>query len=101
MAMQLSSTEVELSCLSGCTPSTHPVYVWLKNGQKTNQVTARYRDSLQPGDRMSCAIRGHELYSSPAVCELTTLSFLSRFAFFLQFSSFFLFVLQTLHSFPL
>ncbi|XP_075905030.1 sialoadhesin-like isoform X2 [Nelusetta ayraudi] len=66
-AMQLSSTEVELSCLIGCTPSTHPVYVWLKNGQKTHQVTARYRDRLQPGDKVSCALQGHEVYSSPAV----------------------------------
>lgn len=76
VAMLLSSTEVELSCLSGCTPSTHPAYVWLKNGQKTNQVTARYRDRLQPGDKLSCAIQGYEVYSSPAVCKLAAFKFL-------------------------
>lgn len=74
VAVQLSSTEVELSCLTGCTPSAHPAYVWLKNEERTGQVTARYRGYLQPGDGVSCALRGHEVYGSPAVCELAASS---------------------------
>lgn len=92
-AMQLSSTEVELSCLIGCTPSAHPAYVWLKNGQKTPQVTARYRDHLQPGGMGFLARSMDTRFTVRLPCVSSPPRHFrdSRFALFLQFSSLFLF----------
>lgn len=69
VAVLLFITEVELSCLFSCASSARPSYVWFKNGRKTREETPRYRGYLHPGDNVSCALKGHEGYGSPAVCE--------------------------------
>lgn len=96
------STEVELSCLFSCASPARLSYVWFKNGQKTGEETPRYRDYLQPGDNVSCALKGHEGYGSPAVCELNIIIIIishSGLLFNPQICS--CLSLQTLHTFPL
>ncbi|KAF4093289.1 hypothetical protein AMELA_G00000540 [Ameiurus melas] len=60
--------KTKLSCITTCTLSNNPTYIWYKNGQR---VTDRYRnelnvDSWESG--YSCSIKGHEDLRSPAVC---------------------------------
>ncbi|KAM9495005.1 B-cell receptor CD22-like [Clarias gariepinus] len=58
-----------LSCITTCTLSNNPTYIWYKNGQR---VTNHNRNDLyiSSGDAgsYSCAVRGHEDLRSPAVC---------------------------------
>ncbi|XP_053532421.1 B-cell receptor CD22 [Ictalurus punctatus] len=65
------SWKKKLSCITTCTLSSNPTYIWYKNGQR---VTDRYINELdvkseEPGS-YSCAVRGHEELRSPAVCVL-------------------------------
>ncbi|KAM7394685.1 hypothetical protein PAMP_021471 [Pampus punctatissimus] len=63
-----SYTEAELKCLSSCSPAGRISYVWFKNGQKVmKEETSLYSGQFNPGDNISCALRGHEDYRSAAV----------------------------------
>ncbi|KAK3527726.1 hypothetical protein QTP86_001684, partial [Hemibagrus guttatus] len=59
----------KLSCITTCTLSNNPTYIWYKNGQS---VTDQYRNELYVSSwyagSYSCAVRGHEELRSPAVC---------------------------------
>ncbi|XP_053472446.1 uncharacterized protein LOC128602585 [Ictalurus furcatus] len=61
----------KLSCITTCTLSNNPTYIWYKNGQR---VTDPYRNELYVSSgesgSYSCAVRGHEELRSPAVCVL-------------------------------
>lgn len=65
-----SSTKAELSCRSSC---SEPSYVWFKNGQNVFEG-ASYKGYFNPGDSISCALKGNEDYRSPLLCEFTSLS---------------------------
>ncbi|XP_053472447.1 sialoadhesin [Ictalurus furcatus] len=58
-----------LSCITTCTLSNNPTYIWYKNGQR---VTDRYINELdvkiEESGSYTCAVRGHEELRSPAVC---------------------------------
>ncbi|XP_062282327.1 B-cell receptor CD22-like [Scomber scombrus] len=63
-----SHMEAELKCLSSCSPAGRISYVWFKNGQKTmKEETSVYSGQFNPGDNISCALKGHEDYRSPSV----------------------------------
>ncbi|XP_067441976.1 sialoadhesin-like [Thunnus thynnus] len=63
-----SCTEAELKCLSSCSPAGRISYIWFKNGQKVmNEETSLYSGQFNAGDNVSCALKGHEDYSSPSV----------------------------------
>ena len=69
-----SYTEAELKCVSSCSPAAPISYVWFKNGQKVmKEETSFYSGHFNPGDNISCALKGHEDYRSPSVCEFTEL----------------------------
>ncbi|XP_053085269.1 sialoadhesin [Pangasianodon hypophthalmus] len=61
----------KLSCVTTCTLSNNPTYIWYKNGQR---VTDKERnemylyDSSEDAGSYSCSVRGHEELRSPAVC---------------------------------
>ncbi|XP_029283165.1 B-cell receptor CD22-like isoform X2 [Cottoperca gobio] len=59
-----SSTEAELSCHSNC---NDPSYVWFKNGQKVPEEASSYTNHFNPGDNISCALKGHEDSGSPSL----------------------------------
>ncbi|XP_058241397.1 sialoadhesin-like isoform X2 [Hemibagrus wyckioides] len=58
----------KLNCITTCTLSNNPTYIWYKNGQR---VTDQYRNELyflsNDAGSYSCAVRGHEALHSPAV----------------------------------
>ncbi|XP_044047689.1 uncharacterized protein LOC122874132 [Siniperca chuatsi] len=67
-------TKAELKCHSSCSPAGRLSYVWFKNGEKITWVeTSSYKGSFYPGDNISCAVKGHEDFPSPSVCEFTPL----------------------------
>uniref|UniRef100_A0A3P9CC08 Ig-like domain-containing protein n=1 Tax=Maylandia zebra TaxID=106582 RepID=A0A3P9CC08_9CICH len=58
-----------LTCQSSCRLNYHPSYIWYKNGHRVSgRNQYRYTDNLNPSDSYSCAVRGHEDFSSPSVC---------------------------------
>ncbi|XP_062282340.1 B-cell receptor CD22-like [Scomber scombrus] len=60
--------EAELKCLSSCSPAGRISYVWFNNGEKMmNEETYLYSGQFNPGDNISCALKGHEDYRSPSV----------------------------------
>ncbi|XP_039656772.1 uncharacterized protein LOC120559244 [Perca fluviatilis] len=63
-----SSNQTKLKCQSSCPLPGHPSYIWYKNGQNIQGQTAdSYSAYLDPADRYSCAVRGHEDFPSPSV----------------------------------
>ncbi|XP_070684116.1 pregnancy-specific beta-1-glycoprotein 1-like [Pempheris klunzingeri] len=53
-------TEAELKCHSSCSPAGRLSFVWFKNGQKNmTEETSSYKDNFYPGDKISCAFKGH------------------------------------------
>ncbi|KAI3352572.1 hypothetical protein L3Q82_005508 [Scortum barcoo] len=61
-------TETELKCHSSCSPAGRLSYVWIKNGEKlTWEEKSTYRGWFNPGDNISCALKGHEDFPSPSV----------------------------------
>lgn len=69
-----SDTEAELKCHSSCSPAGRLSYVWFKNRQKVTGVeTSSFKGRVYPGDIISCALKGHENYGSPPVCEFDPL----------------------------
>ncbi|XP_029905540.1 uncharacterized protein LOC115357917 [Myripristis murdjan] len=64
-----SSSQAELKCLSSCSLSARPSYVWYKNGQKFKEgASPSYADNFNPDDSYSCTLQGHEDFHSPSVC---------------------------------
>ncbi|XP_060714800.1 B-cell receptor CD22-like [Tachysurus vachellii] len=62
------SLNKKLSCITTCTLSNKPTYIWYKNGQRvTDQDTNELDISSEDGGSFSCAVRGHEELRSPAV----------------------------------
>ncbi|XP_060767193.1 B-cell receptor CD22-like [Neoarius graeffei] len=65
------STAKWLICLTTCTLSNNPTYIWYKNGEplpQQSQITQYYRVPKEEAGSYSCAVRGHEDLRSPAVC---------------------------------
>ncbi|XP_049428400.1 hemicentin-2-like [Epinephelus fuscoguttatus] len=62
-----SNTEAKLKCQTTCTPLS---FVWFKNGQEVPEQTNSYSGFLNPGDNISCALKGHEDYRSPTLYAL-------------------------------
>ncbi|XP_063739712.1 B-cell receptor CD22-like isoform X2 [Eleginops maclovinus] len=62
------STEAELKCHSSCSPAGSLYYVWFKNGETimTTGISS-YEGLFHPRDNISCALKGHEDFPSPAV----------------------------------
>ncbi|XP_033985910.1 B-cell receptor CD22-like isoform X3 [Trematomus bernacchii] len=61
------NTYAELKCHSSCSPAGVS-YVWFKNGEKfTTTSISSYKGRIQLTDTISCALEGHEAFSSPIV----------------------------------
>ncbi|XP_058238286.1 uncharacterized protein LOC131347864 [Hemibagrus wyckioides] len=59
----------KLSCITTCSLSNNPTYIWYKNGQRvTDQDRNELYVSSGNAGSYSCAVRGHEELRSPAVC---------------------------------
>ncbi|XP_055766654.1 uncharacterized protein LOC129842223 [Salvelinus fontinalis] len=59
-----------LTCITTCTLTDNPTYIWYKNRHKVKEDTSSlYSDSFSDADSYSCAVKGHEDLHSPAVCE--------------------------------
>uniref|UniRef100_A0A667WHY5 Ig-like domain-containing protein n=1 Tax=Myripristis murdjan TaxID=586833 RepID=A0A667WHY5_9TELE len=67
---KVTGSQVELKCRGICRSADHPSYVWYKNGEKIEEgASSSYRGNFNPDDRYSCAVKGHEGFRSPSVCE--------------------------------
>ncbi|XP_047668340.1 B-cell receptor CD22-like [Tachysurus fulvidraco] len=65
----LDNWNKKLSCITTCTLSNNPTYIWYKNGQRvTDQDRNELDVSSEDAGSFSCAVRGHEEFCSPAVC---------------------------------
>ncbi|KAI9529158.1 hypothetical protein NQZ68_013465 [Dissostichus eleginoides] len=65
-----SYTYAELKCRSSCSPAGVS-YVWFKNNERIKkEERPLYKDQFYPGDIISCALKGHENYSSPLLYAL-------------------------------
>ncbi|XP_064815897.1 sialoadhesin-like isoform X2 [Oncorhynchus masou masou] len=59
-----------LTCITTCTLTDNPTYIWYKNGLKVKEDTSSLdSDSFSDADSYSCAVKGHEDLLSPAVCQ--------------------------------
>uniref|UniRef100_A0A4W5K1J6 Ig-like domain-containing protein n=1 Tax=Hucho hucho TaxID=62062 RepID=A0A4W5K1J6_9TELE len=59
-----------LTCITTCTLTDNPTYIWYKNGHKVKEDTSSlYSDSFSDADSYSCAVKGHEDFHSPPVCQ--------------------------------
>ncbi|KAL7398106.1 hypothetical protein ABVT39_004453 [Epinephelus coioides] len=68
ITVQQSHTYAELKCHSSCSQAGHPSYVWFKNGEEMMGVeTSSIKAQLYPADNISCAVKGHQEFPSPAV----------------------------------
>lgn len=65
------STQAELFCRSFCHLPQRPSFIWYKNGQKIQEDTSSHLDYFDPADSYSCAVRRHEDFPAPSVCEFT------------------------------
>lgn len=83
------STQAELFCHSICHLPERPSYIWYKNGQKIQVETSSYLDYFDPADSYSCAVRRHEEFPAPSVCEFSPVFHLQNtiwWSFFLSLS---------------
>ncbi|XP_045568519.1 uncharacterized protein isoform X2 [Salmo salar] len=65
------ATSKTLTCITTCTLTDNPTYIWYKNGQHLDESTSpQYKDPVFSNydDSYSCAVKGHEDLHSPAVC---------------------------------
>ncbi|XP_064871918.1 B-cell receptor CD22-like isoform X1 [Oncorhynchus nerka] len=59
-----------LTCITTCTLTDNPTYIWYKNGHKVKEDTSSLdSDSFSDADSYSCAVKCHEDLLSPAVCK--------------------------------
>ncbi|XP_031677505.1 B-cell receptor CD22 isoform X9 [Oncorhynchus kisutch] len=57
-----------LTCITTCTLTDNPTYIWYKNGQNVQGVSSpMYSISSENADSYFCAVKGHEDLSSPTV----------------------------------
>ncbi|XP_064817637.1 B-cell receptor CD22-like isoform X2 [Oncorhynchus masou masou] len=62
--------DMTLTCITTCTLTDNPTYIWYKNGLKVKEDTSSlHSDSFSDADSYSCAVKGHEDLLSPAVCK--------------------------------
>ncbi|XP_064816559.1 sialoadhesin-like [Oncorhynchus masou masou] len=57
-----------LTCITTCTLTDNPTYIWYKNGQHLDESTSpQYKDPVSSNyeDSYSCAVKGHEDLHSP------------------------------------
>ncbi|XP_045568525.1 sialoadhesin-like [Salmo salar] len=68
-----------LTCITTCTLTDNPTYIWYKNGHKVKEDTSSlYSDYFSDADSYSCAVKGREDLRTPAVylqVKITTLLF--------------------------
>eukprot|EP00063_Salmo_salar_P065961 XP_014040796.1 PREDICTED: uncharacterized protein LOC106593945 [Salmo salar] len=58
-----------LTCITTCTLTDNPTFIWYKNGQRLDEPTSQqYSVNSYYSDSYSCAVEGHEDHHSPAVC---------------------------------
>ncbi|XP_064857178.1 uncharacterized protein LOC115126155 isoform X2 [Oncorhynchus nerka] len=58
-----------LTCITTCTLTDNPTYIWYKNGQHLHEPTSHQHSvNSYSSDSYSCAVKGHEDHHSPAVC---------------------------------
>ncbi|XP_064815761.1 uncharacterized protein LOC135532030 [Oncorhynchus masou masou] len=58
-----------LTCITTCTLTDNPTYIWYKNGQRLDEPTSlQYSVNSYYSDSYSCAVKGNEDLHSPAVC---------------------------------
>uniref|UniRef100_A0A8C7IA86 Ig-like domain-containing protein n=1 Tax=Oncorhynchus kisutch TaxID=8019 RepID=A0A8C7IA86_ONCKI len=63
-----------LTCITTCTLTDNPTYIWYKNGQQLDEPTSQQHSSNMlvvwdsTVDIYSCAVEGHEALHSPVVC---------------------------------
>ncbi|XP_058237743.1 uncharacterized protein LOC131347597 [Hemibagrus wyckioides] len=63
------SGQIKLNCITTCSLSNNPTYIWYKNRQRvTDQDRNELYVSSGNAGSYSCAVRGHEELRSPAVC---------------------------------
>ncbi|XP_053347647.1 uncharacterized protein LOC128518519 isoform X2 [Clarias gariepinus] len=65
------SQQKTLNCITTCTLSNNPTYIWYKNGQRVTNLyrfTEYYSVRSKNAGSYSCAVGGHEELRSPAVC---------------------------------
>ncbi|XP_071202404.1 sialic acid-binding Ig-like lectin 14 [Salvelinus alpinus] len=64
-----------LTCSTTCTLTDNPTYIWYRNGWNVQDNSSpMYSISSEDEDSsFSCAVKGHEDLSSPAVCEYSTI----------------------------
>lgn len=66
----------ELKCLSSCRLPDRSSFIWYESGQEIRRGTSSsYSARLNPIDSYSCAVEGHEDFSSLSVCEFSSQSF--------------------------
>ncbi|KAI5088886.1 B-cell receptor CD22-like, partial [Silurus meridionalis] len=61
------SGQMNLSCITTCTLSNNPSYIWYKNGQRVSDCTSASCSVAEVSgvDRYSCAVEGYESLRSP------------------------------------
>ncbi|XP_064815269.1 uncharacterized protein LOC135531064 [Oncorhynchus masou masou] len=63
-----------LTCITTCTLTDNPTYIWYKNGQRVDEPTSQQHSSNMlvvwdsTVDIYSCAVEGHAALHSPVVC---------------------------------
>uniref|UniRef100_A0A665VTW5 B-cell receptor CD22 n=1 Tax=Echeneis naucrates TaxID=173247 RepID=A0A665VTW5_ECHNA len=67
ITVQQSYTEAELKCHSSCSPAGRLSYVWFRNGGKVTNKESSYEGRFDPGEKIFCALEGHEDCGSPPV----------------------------------
>ncbi|XP_031667407.1 B-cell receptor CD22 isoform X3 [Oncorhynchus kisutch] len=59
-----------LTCITTCTLTDNPTYIWYQNGHKVKEDTSSLdSDSFSDADSYSCAVKGRDDLLSPAVCQ--------------------------------
>uniref|UniRef100_A0A4W5KDP5 Ig-like domain-containing protein n=1 Tax=Hucho hucho TaxID=62062 RepID=A0A4W5KDP5_9TELE len=59
-----------LTCSTTCTLIDNPTYIWYKNRHIVKEDTSSlYSDYFSDADSYSCAVKDHENFHSPAMCQ--------------------------------
>ncbi|GAA6098044.1 sialoadhesin-like isoform X4 [Tachysurus ichikawai] len=63
------SGQIDLSCITTCTLSNNPTYIWYKNGQRVSECKSASCSVAAVGGAVSysCAVEGHDSLLSPPV----------------------------------
>ncbi|XP_041666327.1 sialic acid-binding Ig-like lectin 10 [Cheilinus undulatus] len=65
--VQQVSTQAVLRCVTSCSSSADPSYVWYQNGHEMTETTSDHTVTVDVNHEYSCAVKGHEDYRSPVV----------------------------------